>query len=289
MVPQSPRPVSAALTMPDVSIDSSDGKYPVIILAHGFTGFMNWSFFPYAAEQLATRLRAAVVRFNFSHNGVRVLPGGTVENPDRLTDADAFAQNTYSQEQRDFQRLITFLTDHQTQFGIDAGRIGLIGHSRGGGQCVLAAAAMPERMKAVALWASVSHFNRYGGYTLRLLREIGFLTVSSPQASVPLKVTRALVEDYESHRADLDILAAMQAVENPVLIVHGAEDKTVSAAEAEALRAANPLQARLHLLPAASHTFNTAHPFDASRTPPKAVSTLIDLTEKFFAETLVKF
>ena len=28
------------------------GKYPVIIVAHGFKGFKNWGFHPYIAEQL---------------------------------------------------------------------------------------------------------------------------------------------------------------------------------------------------------------------------------------------
>lgn len=294
-IPSTPRNISAAITFPieafppeafRVEMQSDETQelpqqnppWPVVILSHGFMGFMDWSFFPWAAERLAETVKCAVVRFNFSLNGIR-------ENPDKLTDGEAFEQNTVSQEQRDLRQVIAYLSAHAGRFGIDMLRVGLIGHSRGGGQSVLAAAALPHQVRALVLWASVASFDRYGGHVKAMLREKGFLNVHSPQAAVPLRITPQLVEDAERHHAELDLEAAMRRLRIPVLLLHGAEDKTVVPAESETLQRQNA-RAELRLLAATSHTFNTAHPFDRNRTPPRAVAELLRETATFLRMNL---
>lgn len=297
-IPSDPRHISAAITFPfpietfpiealppearpdEAQLDEvqkPNGQHhppwPMVILSHGFMGFMDWSFFPLAAERLATAGKCAVVRFNFSLNGIG-------ENPDRLTDGEAFEQNTVSQEQRDLRRVIAYLSEHAGHFGIDMSRVGLIGHSRGGGQSVLASAALPHQVKALVLWASVASFDRYGGHVKAMLREKGFLNVHSPQAAVPLRITPRLIADAEQHHAELDLEAAMRRLRIPALLLHGTEDKTVAPAESEILRRQNPL-AELRLMAATSHTFNTSHPFDRNRTPPRAVEELLCETASF--------
>ena len=77
-----------------------------------------------------------------------------------------------------------------------------------------------------------------------------------------------VLDDVERNAAgSLDILAAAAGSQIPWLIVHGAEDESVSHLEAEALRAASPLPTtRLLAIEGAGHTFGAGHPWDARST-----------------------
>ena len=84
---------AATCTCPDVR-----PPLPTLVILHGFKGFKDWGFFPYAAEFLANR-GFAVITFNFSMNGVG-------QNLLDFTELDKFARNTYSREQENVAKII---------------------------------------------------------------------------------------------------------------------------------------------------------------------------------------
>ena len=85
----------------------------------------------------------------------------------------------------------------------------------------------------------------------------------------------------------LDILGAAARVTVPWLIVHGAEDETVSHQEAEALRAASPLAAtRLLSVEGAGHTFGAGHPWNPQVHDTPALHRVFDMTLAWFAAHL---
>ena len=108
------------------------GPRPTIVICHGFKGFMEWGFFPALAELLSKR-GFTVVRFNFTGNGMQ--PGDEL-----VTDLEAFQTATFSQDLEDLLSLLSALGVSVAEGLVDIERLGLFGHSRGGGTAILAAA-----------------------------------------------------------------------------------------------------------------------------------------------------
>jgi hypothetical protein len=98
-----------------------------LIFVHGFKGFKDWGFFPYTAMQFADK-GFFVLSFNFSHNGVD-------EGID-FNRLDKFAKNTVSLE---VSELVQVINAYKIGFFSNDvnGKIGLVGHSRGGGIVLL--------------------------------------------------------------------------------------------------------------------------------------------------------
>lgn len=237
---------------------------PAVVVCHGFKGFMDWGFFPPLAELLASR-GFVVVRFNFSGSGMR--PG-----EERAGDPEGFRRNTFTREQEDLDAVLGALGTEVAGGFVDRDRIGLFGHSRGGGAAVLAAGgpAWRDRVRALVTWASVATFDRYGEEERSAWREAGEWVVVNSRTGQELPIAVDLLDDLERNREALDIRAAAAAVRAPWLIVHGADDASVPALEGRELleAAGGAAEERRELLeiPEAGHTFNAVHPF-AGPTP----------------------
>ena len=106
--------------------------WPTVIICHGFKGFMEWGFFPPLAELLVER-GFTVIRFNYSGSGMR--PGDEL-----VTDLEAFRSNTFSLELIETLRVLQAAGTEIAPDRVDPERIALLGHSRGGGASLLAAA-----------------------------------------------------------------------------------------------------------------------------------------------------
>jgi len=238
------------------------GPWPLVVICHGFKGFMDWGFFPHLAELLASRGFAAV-RFNFT--GAGVSPG-----EDRVSDPDAFRADTYSREVEELEEVLEAFTDGLGQDRVAPGPIGLVGHSRGGGVALLAAAAerVRGRIGALVTWAAIGDADRFTAEQKEAWRHDGELEVINARTGQRLAMGLDLLRDLEENRQALDLTAAAGRRTAPWLLVHGEADETVPAAEAARLHAAAAPPAELLLLPGpgAGHTFGAVHPF-AGPTP----------------------
>ncbi len=234
------------------------GPRPAVVVCHGFKGFMEWGFFPHLGTLLAERGFVAV-RFNLSGSGMR--PGG-----DRVDDPEAFRANTHSREVEDLLAILEATGTEIAPGRVDPARIGLFGHSRGGGDALLASACEPwrDRVRALVTWAAVADFDRYSPEQKAAWRRDGELPVVNARTGQQLALGLGLLEDLESHRAGLDLAAAATHRRAPWLIVHGGRDESVPAAEGERLAgiaAQSAVPAELLRIPEADHTFGSRHPF----------------------------
>jgi uncharacterized protein len=264
-------------------VDRPDRDQPnaTVVFCHGFKGFMEWGSFPHVAELLASR-GFTVVRFNFSGSGME--PG-----EDRVTDPEGFRRNTFSREQEDLGAVLEALGDRIAPGRVDRRRIGLLGHSRGGGAAILAAGSERWRahVRALVTWASVGTFERFDDQHLARWRETGEWVVTNARTGQELPIAVDVLDDYEANRNDLDVRAAAGRVEAPWLIVHGEEDETVPVAEARELLAdaggADPGRRELLEIPGASHTWNAAHPFQC---PTPQLIAALNATQTWFRRHL---
>jgi len=246
-----------------------------IIYAHGFKGFKDWGFVPYLGEFLASK-GFFVVTFNFSHNGIG-------DNPTEFTRLDKFAENTLSREVRELTEMIGAVRGGVFGPTRDA-KIGILGHSRGGG-VALAAAGRRTDLDAVAVWSSVSHFDRYSEEAKKEWREKGYSEVVNARTGQVMKMKVEFLDDIEQNRDDyLSIEKAVREMDVPLLIVHGEEDESVPASEAREIYSwADDSGSRLLVVPAAGHTFNAKHPFDGSN---EKLDDVLNQTADFFDEYL---
>lgn len=221
-----------------------------VVILHGFKGFRKWGFFPHLARHLS-RAGHAAVTFDFSLNGVG--PGG-----EEFDELEAFARNTFTREVQETGRVLQALAGGELPVDPPA-RVGLLGHSRGGGIAVLAADRFP--VDALVTWAAVATFDRWDGNVKDEWRQKGRIHVRNARTGQDMPLGLTLLDDLEKNRSLLDIEAAAARIGIPWLIVHGQADASVSVEDARRLHGANP-NAELVLIPDAGHTFGATHPFE---------------------------
>jgi pimeloyl-ACP methyl ester carboxylesterase len=259
-------------------LDPAGRARPFVLLAHGYLTFMDWGFHPPLVESLVTA-GIAVVSFNFSGSGVG-------PDLDDFTDPTGFAHNTYEQELEDLDAVA------DQAFGgrlgpLDPTQAGLWGHSRGSAMAVLHAARRQRRgapgYRALCTWASAAHVGRYDPARLEQWRRDGHLWVQLADDR-RLRLERDLLDDFEARPARLDVLAAAAELQVPTLLVQGARDRAVSAAEVARLLAAYPRgRARLEQVDGAGHNFGAKHPLREVRPP---LAEALRLTQSHFAQHL---
>lgn len=255
------------------------GPRPTIVICHGFKGFMEWGFFPALAELLAER-GFTVVRFNFTGNGMQ-------PRDELVTDHEAFQTATFSQDLEDLLSLLRALGDSVAPGLVNPDRLGLFGHSRGGGTAVLAAAhpTWVDRLGALVTWSAVSTFDRLGTTEKLVWRQKGLIPMVNARTGQELFLDRIVLDDLESRREELDILAAANRRLAPWLLIHGEEDETVPVAEARTLAEHAGGKGVLLEIPEASHTLGTTHPF-AGPTP--QLIEALNATQSWFREHLTE-
>jgi dienelactone hydrolase len=230
------------------------GPWPVVVILHGFKGFKDWGMFPPTARKLAER-GLATVAMNASRNGV-------AEKLEEFTDLEGFARNTPAREVGDVRRVVDAVAAGELGGQLDAGQIGLLGHSRGGGVVVLAA-SRDERVKAVVTWASISTFYRYTERAMAEWRKKGRMDVPNARTGQVLWLDRSVLEDLEARREEYDLKAACRRLTVPLLCVHGECDEAVGVEDSKRLvEWAESKEKRLVVIPGTGHTFGAAHPWN---------------------------
>ena len=267
-----PRPLDGILTLPEGS-----GHAPVVVLCHGFKGFMEWAFLPPLAALLAER-GLAVVRFDFAGSGMR--PG-----EDRVSDLDAFRDATIAHELEDLETVLVALERVLGAGRIDCRRLALFGHSRGGAVALLTAARerWSESVRALVTWAAVATLDRWNDEEKLRWRATGTLTITNSRTGQELPLGTALLDDVERHRDAYDLSAAAARRRAPWLLLHGTEDATVPLAEAETLAATAARPAELAQVAGANHAFCVRHPF---RTPNPALTDALERTQRWLLRWL---
>lgn len=231
-------------------------ELPCLILVHGFKGFKDWGFFPYAAKFFADK-GYFVLTFNFSHNGIGL------SNVD-FEEIDKFAKNTISLEISELDDLINAYSDGY--FGNNKfNKIYLIGHSRGGAVSILSS-HINHRPSGYVVWASVAKLGRYTERQKEIWRKNGFIEIPNSRTKQIMRLNFSYLEDIERNiNGSLNLEKAVKNLNKPLLIVHGEQDLTVSISEGKQIfQWSNKEYSELFTVPNAGHTFDVVHPFEGS-------------------------
>lgn len=241
----------------DLTYKVGNEKAPAVLFVHGFKGFKDWGTHNMVAELFASRgLR--FIKFNFSHNGT------TPENPDEFVDLGAFGDNTFTKEFEDLDHVISFVKSGN-EFPSPVA-LTLIGHSRGGGTCIIQA-ANDERIDKLITWASIARFDSlWKPEQEEEWREKGVIFNYNTRTKqyTPLKID--LLHDLESHAKSYDILSAASRISMPWLIIHGDEDINVNLDQAEELKE-HSHNGELFVVTHGNHVFGSEHPYNNDTLP----------------------
>lgn len=260
----------------DAFYASSNPKQPIIIFCHGYKGFKDWGAWNVMAKKIA-ELGYCFIKFNFSHNG------GAIENPIDFPDLEAFGQNNYTKELDDLNDVITWSQNYfRDKPFVDTQNICLIGHSRGGGICILKASEDKRITKLITL-ASVSDFeNRTATIgNLKEWKEKGIKYVLNGRTKQQMPHYYQFYEDFIANKHRLNIEAASKKLNIPQLIIHGNNDTSILVKEAEALHEWNP-KSTLQIIENANHVFNTKHPWESNELSPE-LQLVVQETQAFLS------
>ena len=234
----------------------------VVIFCHGYKGYKDWGAWNLVAETFAKE-NFFFLKMNFSHNG------GTKEQPIDFPDLEAFGQNNFIKELDDLDSVLSWVdTADEYKSELNASKITVIGHSRGGGIVVLKAAS-DDRIKKIVTWAGVSDFgSRFpNGEALDVWKKDGVAYITNARTNQQMPHYFQFYSTFIENEQKLTISSAAQKLNIPYLIVHGNMDETVPLAEAEKLNAWHK-ESQLEVIEGANHTFGSSQPWNKTSLPP---------------------
>lgn len=248
---------------------------PIVIFCHGYKGFKDWGAWNIMAKEIA-QSGCCVVKFNFSHNG------GTIKNPIDFPDLEAFGQNNYTKELDDLNDVINWVQNYfKDKPLININDICLIGHSRGGGICIIKASEDNRITKLITL-ASISDFEKRTATVgdLKKWKEKGVKYVLNGRTKQQMPHYYQLYENFMANKDRLNIKSAVKKLTIPQLIIHGNNDTSINIKEAEELHQWHS-KSKLKIIENADHVFNTKHPWSANK-----LSTELEIAVKYMLQFL---
>jgi len=257
----------------DVRVAEGEKPRSAVVIVHGFKGFRAWGAWPAFARALALAGHAAVT-FDFSRNGIG--PDG------EFTALDLFRENTHSREQAELRAVVDALAGGRLT-GRKIERVGLLGHSRGGGASILHAAE-DERIRALVTLAAIADIpGRWTPEQVTAWHRGNDVLVENARTKQQMPIAPEYWVDVQQNRDRLDITAAAARVAQPWLIVHGDGDGSVPVEDAHTLFGAAGENAELLLLAGADHVFGVKHPYAG---PSDDLRTVAEAALDWFGEHL---
>lgn len=240
----------------DVFYTENGKRQPLVIFVHGYKGYKNWGAWDLMGRKFA-EAGLFFVKFNFSHNGT------TVEDPHNFADLEAFGNNNYSKELSDLGVVI----DHFIQNPhVDAEKIILIGHSRGGGISIIKTFE-DERINGLITLASVDTLDRFPkGDHFENWKRDGVYYALNGRTKQEMPHYYQFYEDYEKDIHRFDVERATEMAKAHMLIIHGTRDEAVDVKQAEHLHILHP-NSELFLIENANHTFGAKEPWEEDKLP----------------------
>ena len=239
-----------------IYINAGSGTALVIII-NGHNGFYNYGMFPHIQQRLFEN-KISSYSFNFSH-------GGVIGDADFFEDLQKYEQNCMRFETEDLLCVLNNVKEFK-----DHERIFLLTHSLGGVPTIFGAKkAIEEKIKidGIILVSTVKTLNFWPPKMLTEWASTGVYYKKNNRTKQELPQGFEFLQEIINCEEDWNVKDAIQSLNLPILIIHGANDEAVPVEHGESLfswiKNSNK-NALLKIIPNATHTFNTKHPFEAS-------------------------
>ena len=257
----------------DFELPADQETKTILVFIHGYKGYKNWGCWDLVQRYFVLN-GYGFCKFNLSHNG------GTVDNPIDFPDLDAFAENRYTYELIDIQKVLDWL---ETKVTISNYNVYLVGHSRGGGDAILSGA--DNRITGVITWSSIADVAmRFPtGDELNEWKQKGVRYVKNARTNQDMPHNYTMYEDWLNNQSTLDISSKakqLKRLNKRCFHIHGDSDEAVSITESEKL--SNWTRGKLIIIRSGNHTFNSKQPWKNEKLPSK-LKEVCTLTKQFIS------
>ncbi|MBS3914281.1 MAG: alpha/beta hydrolase [Bacteroidetes bacterium] len=256
----------------DAYLPESGGDFDTAVFFHGTKGFKNWGAWPFMAP-FFNHENIALVTVGFSHNGLAAPDADTFDDP------AAYASNTISLELAEMKMVIDWLEQKSEEWKL-SGLFHLIGHSRAGGE-VLIYACRDQRIDKVITWATIDNFlHVFRDFDREKWKEDGAVIIKNQRTGQELPVNYTFLTDVEKNQPEFNILKAASIITNPLLLIHGNKDDSVSIQCSKNIYE-NCLHSILVEIENANHVFGLKHPWAENAKFPREFIQVLDNTVDF--------
>lgn len=231
----------------------------LVIIINGHNGFYNYGMFPYIQDALC-RNEISSYSFNFSH-------GGVVGDSDYFDDLEKYEKNCMRLETEDLLCVVHHLNSGEFKHH---NKVFLLAHSLGGVSTIFASKkAQEEQIKidGIILISTIKTLDFWGKEITDSwkLNKVYYKKNNRTKQELPQGLE--FLQEVLSCDTTWNIESAIKLLKQPILIIQGEKDEAVSIYHAEALYAwskENNPNTALKVIPNATHTFNTKHPFEGA-------------------------
>ncbi len=246
----------------------------ILLFIHGYKGYKDWGCWNLVQQYFIDR-GLGFAKMNSSHNG------GTVDEPIDFPDLEAFGENRYSYEVEDIKNAIEWIREKCNDTEI---KIHLVGHSRGGGEVILAG-DHPD-VKTIITWAAISSIEERfpTGDALEKWKEAGVRYVKNGRTDQDMPHNFSMYRDWVENKEKLSIEKSAKGLNKPCLHIHGDIDEAVSIINAEHL--SQWTEGKMIIILDGNHTFGSSHPWSDDELPSKLYETC-SLTLQFVEQNAV--
>ena len=237
---------------------NSGSTSPLVIIINGHNGFYNYGMFPYLQRQLFEK-GISSYSFNFSH-------GGITSDGDFFDDLEKYEKNCMRLEKED---LLCVLHNLNKQFE-NHPHVFLLAHSLGGVPTIFGAnKALEEKINITGLLlvSTVKTLNFWPAEMIREWAHAGVYYKKNNRTKQDLPQGFEFLQEVINCDTDWNVQEEIQKIKVPILIVHGVNDEAIPPEHAESLyrwAKRGLAKATLKIIPGATHTYNTRHPFDGT-------------------------
>lgn len=221
-------------------------RIPLVIIVPGFLGFKDWGFYPVVSKALVDA-GFAVARINHS-------TGGIGESGEVYSDLESLSKMHVRWDLLDIEVLISSIRKHKISSSdrVDLERIGMVGHSKGGGISILYAAKDPV-VRAIVTINGVSEFLRIPHEKVREIIKNGVFEKVLPGTMINMKFKVDFWKEILESPEEYDIKEALKRTEASVLFLQSENDEIVTIDEAKVLFDSATGNKNLKFLPGADH------------------------------------
>ena len=232
---------------------------PLVIIINGHNGFYNYGMFPYLQESLAIH-NISSYSFNFSHGGIR-------GDADYFEDLVSYEKNCMRLEIKDVMSALHNL--HSGKFEKHSGLI-LLAHSLGGVPLIFSAKKAQDEnimIDGIILVSTVKQLNFWPDEMIDEWKKNKVYYKKNNRTKQLLPQGEEFLNEVLQSDSKWNVKNEIIKLEVPILILHGENDEAIPEEHGRSLfEWADTLnkRSRLTIIPGATHTYNTKHPFEGT-------------------------
>lgn len=245
-------------TVDGIYLDSGSDS-PLVIIINGHNGFYNYGMFPHIQEKLFKK-GISTYSFNFSH-------GGVIGDSDYFEDLEKYEKNCMRFETEDLLCVLQNLNSNDFK---NHSKIVLLAHSLGGVPTIFGAKKAQDKqikIDGIILVSTIKTLNIWGKKMMDewTLNKVSYLKNNRTKQELPQGFE--FLQEVLNSETTWNIETEIKLLNKPILIIHGEKDEAVPVEHSETLfvwaKEKNP-NSSLKIIPNATHTFNTKHPFEVT-------------------------